>query len=305
MSTQPKRKIDGQYVPHLRELIESPAWRALSLSGRRVLDRIEIEYLRHGGKDNGRLPVTFEDFVAYGMDRHAIAPGIRELEDLGIIEITQHGHAGNAEFRRPNHFRLNYLPGGGAAATHEWRRFTTVEAAKAVASSARKRRAAPRKLRRTRRYRKQNPSGGFSQISVGKTPTTVVGKTPTGSFGGENPHYILDAIQARGTGTEGDGTEAAACGPDTASPSRDLACHRAPSLRRRRRLAGGDPPPPRNPFRRAPMTTPHQPLMHRPRGPAGRSGPRRRLLKKEGVDFVRATGAVVATGIGMLKGSTL
>jgi hypothetical protein len=218
MSTQPKRKIDGQYVPHLRELIESPAWRVLSLSARRVLDRIEIEYLRHGGKDNGRLPVTFENFMAYGIDRHAIAPAMRELDDLGIAKITQHGRAGNAEFRRPNHFRLTYLSGPGeAAATHEWRGFTTAEAAKAASSFARKRKAS-RHQKQNRRHQKQNPSGGFSQISVGKTPTTVVGKTPTETPSGENPHYFLDAIHSSAMGSERGGDEAAASEPGVATP---------------------------------------------------------------------------------------
>jgi hypothetical protein len=62
-----KRKISGQYVPHLRELIEAPAWRVLSLSARRLLDRIEIEHVRHGGQEKGQLAVTFDDFAKYGI----------------------------------------------------------------------------------------------------------------------------------------------------------------------------------------------------------------------------------------------
>jgi hypothetical protein len=56
-----------------------------------VLARIEIELADHGGMDNGKLIVTFEQFVEYGIERHAIAPAIRELEALGFIEITEHG----------------------------------------------------------------------------------------------------------------------------------------------------------------------------------------------------------------------
>jgi hypothetical protein len=46
-------------------MIKSPAWSVLSLSARRVLDRIEIEHADHGGNDNGRLPVTYDDFERY------------------------------------------------------------------------------------------------------------------------------------------------------------------------------------------------------------------------------------------------
>ena len=53
-----------------------------------MLSRIEIEFLHHGGKDNGKLPVTYEQFVEYGMDRAGIAPAIRETEALGFIEVS-------------------------------------------------------------------------------------------------------------------------------------------------------------------------------------------------------------------------
>jgi hypothetical protein len=59
------QSIGGQFAPRLIEMLESPAYRALSLSARRVLDRIEIELAHHGGRDNGGLPVTYHDFEAY------------------------------------------------------------------------------------------------------------------------------------------------------------------------------------------------------------------------------------------------
>ena len=69
-------------------MIKSPAWSVLSLSARRVLDRIEIEHADHGGYDNGRLPVTYDDFEHYGIHRHSIAAAIRETVALGFAEIT-------------------------------------------------------------------------------------------------------------------------------------------------------------------------------------------------------------------------
>jgi hypothetical protein len=100
----------------------------LSLSARRILDRIEIENADHGGVDNGKLPVTFDDFVRYGIHRHAIAPAIREAVALGFLEVTETRRAGNAEWRKPNLFRLTYRETKHGAPTHEWKKIAAEEA---------------------------------------------------------------------------------------------------------------------------------------------------------------------------------
>jgi hypothetical protein len=94
-----RNAISGQFAPRLIEMLESPAYRALSVSGHLVVSRIEIELGHHGGNDNGRLPVTTDDFVAYGMHRSSVAPALREAEALGFIRVTERGRAGNAEHR--------------------------------------------------------------------------------------------------------------------------------------------------------------------------------------------------------------
>jgi hypothetical protein len=129
------RKIEGQFIPRLLAMIESPAYRALSLSAHRCLTRIEAEHLHHGGKENGQLPVTYCHFREYGIDGHAIAPALRELEALGFIQITEHGVAGNSAHRAPNKFRLTYIHSGRAMATHEWRQIKTIEEAHAIAKT--------------------------------------------------------------------------------------------------------------------------------------------------------------------------
>src|SRR5262245_58397528 len=128
-------------------MLESPAWRALSLSGRRVIDRIEIELAHHGGNDNGSLPVTFDDFIAYGIHHNCIAPAIREAEALGFIKVTERGRGGNAEYRLPNKFFLTfaYSRTKGAEPTHDWRKIKTLEDAMAIAGAARKSRNHTRK----------------------------------------------------------------------------------------------------------------------------------------------------------------
>jgi len=171
-----RTQIDGQFAARLIEMLESPPYRVLSLSARRVLDRLEIELARHGGMDNGRLPVTFDDFEAYGMDRHAIAPAIQELVALGFVEVTERGRAGNAEWRKPNLFRLTYQPTKDADRTHDWRRVPTVEKAAAIARAARNQSAKKQKP-----VGVNNPHGGQNPHPgpVLKTTTTAHGAKPT------------------------------------------------------------------------------------------------------------------------------
>jgi hypothetical protein len=85
----------------------------------------------------GKLPVTFDQFVEYGIHRHSIGPGLREVRALGFVEITEHGRAGNAEWRRPNLFRLTYRRVGNARPTDEWRNIRTIEQAETIARAAR------------------------------------------------------------------------------------------------------------------------------------------------------------------------
>jgi hypothetical protein len=163
LKTNARLKIGAQFVAHTIEMLESPAWGVLSQSARRILDRIEIEHMRHGAVENGRLPVTFDDFANYGVERHAISPAIRELEALGLIEITQRGRAGNADFRQPNIFRLTYLHKyqSGQPATHEWRQIETIEDAQTRARNA-----------RHTKGKKQNPSAGKPTYTSAGKPTT-------------------------------------------------------------------------------------------------------------------------------------
>lgn len=130
-------RISGQFASRLIELLESPAWRTLSLSARRVIERIEIELAHHGGNDNGRLPVTYQNFCDYGIAYKAIAPAVREAAALGFIEVTEKGRAGNAEFRSPSLFRLTFVP-QRYGNTHEWRKIATMEDAEHLAREARR-----------------------------------------------------------------------------------------------------------------------------------------------------------------------
>jgi hypothetical protein len=167
-------QIGGQFAPRLIEMLESYAYRALSLSAHRVLSRVEIELARHGGNDNGNLPVTYADFQAYGIDRHAIRPAINEAIALGFLEITECGTAGNREFRSPNKFRLTYRPARGVPGdgSHEWRLFSSIEDAMNTARLARTGRFdRAHKPPNRGEPQKQKTSVGKRHVSVGETHT--------------------------------------------------------------------------------------------------------------------------------------
>ena len=133
------KPYSGQFAGRLVEMLESPAYRVLSVSAHRALSRIEVEHAHHGGEANGKLPVTYEHFEEYGMDRHAIAPALRELVALGFIEVTEPGCAGNAGARQVSLYRLTYRGSEGVLSdgSHEWRRITTMTEARNIAVAAR------------------------------------------------------------------------------------------------------------------------------------------------------------------------
>ena len=190
-----RNKISGQFSWRLIEMLELPAYLVLSLSAHRILDRIEIELAHHGGQDNGRLPVTFADFVAYGIDRHAIALAVREVDALGFARITERGRAGNAEFRTPNKFALTYRATKDAPATDDWKRIATIEEAQAIAKAARE------PIKRPRLRKTESQWGYPHHFGVGnphRKPKPPVRETPTTGQVRKPPLLSI----SRGGGTE-------------------------------------------------------------------------------------------------------
>jgi hypothetical protein len=134
-----RNSISGQFAARIIEMLESPAYRVLSRSAHMVISRVEIELAHHGGNDNGKLPITTEDFIAYGMDRSSVAPAIREAEALGFISLER-GRGGNAEYRTPSLFGSTFSQHRNSRCsppTDDWRRIKTVEEAEQIARVAR------------------------------------------------------------------------------------------------------------------------------------------------------------------------
>src|SRR5262249_33288187 len=151
------------------ELVTSPAFRVLSLSAHRALARIELELRQHAGNGNGKLIVTKEQFIDYGLHQDAIAPALRELDALGIAIITVHGRGGNAEHNQPNRFLLNYMCGAVDAhdlITDSWKRFKTLEEAAKVAAEARKAKDPQKVTYGRRNHRRKNFSRPWKSCLV-------------------------------------------------------------------------------------------------------------------------------------------
>jgi hypothetical protein len=157
------------------------------------LDRVEIELADHGGRDNAKLPVTYDDFERYGIHRHAVGPAIRETVALGFLVVTEVGRAGNADWRKPNLFRLTYRD-TNYGPTNEWEKIETDEHADALARAARA--ALPRKTKSQWR-RTPNVSGENRhrkrQMHGAETTTTAHGaeSTTTLDISGRNGDILV------------------------------------------------------------------------------------------------------------------
>ena len=118
-------------------LLESAAFSVLNLAEHKMLLRIEIEAGRHGGNDNGKWPVTFEQFEDYGIRRALIAGSRRALVALGLITFTPGFGAKAADQRRPNLFGLTYRHVNSDPPVNTWRRIKDIDDAERIAADAR------------------------------------------------------------------------------------------------------------------------------------------------------------------------
>ncbi len=161
------------WISYPRSMLESCALRALGHTAIRVMHRIELEHMAHGGAENGKLIVTYDQFEEYGVSRNSVGPAIRELVALGFLEITEKGIASN-ENGRPNRFRLTYVNmKSREQPTNEWKRVMTTEEADRLAKEARAekdQRACALGSRGARaRLKKQN---SVTTSDTGSVPTT-------------------------------------------------------------------------------------------------------------------------------------
>lgn len=119
-----------------REMLESPAWAALSIHARRIIDRVLVEHMAHGGTQNGALPVSYADIEALGLRRNRIASAIAEAVALGFLDHERGRAAGGAARGHVQVFRLTWLrTGDGEPATNRWKALGAFEAAERAAAA--------------------------------------------------------------------------------------------------------------------------------------------------------------------------
>jgi hypothetical protein len=220
-ATVRRNRLSEQWAAYPIEMLQSPAYRALSLSACRVLHRIEIELAAHGGNDIERLPVTKADFVEYGISPRLVASAIREAEALGFIRITQRGRGGNAEHRKENQFFPTYLVGRNRALapSHDWRQINTLEEAKQIACAARANKNPNAVAWGNSTWRKIKNRA--HKVGLKPSPQSVLenGKSPSPQSGPTGPgHKVvpLSIFRPGGGGVEGGETTSAQTEPKVA-----------------------------------------------------------------------------------------
>ena len=183
--------IKGAWVPRPLEMLRSPAWRALSGPAKSVIERLEIEHMAHGGKNNGQLICTYQDFADHGIRYKSIAPAIRQTVDHGIVKVPRPGWR-SANHGTPAHYCLTYLPVGDAPPTDEWKQISP-NARRPLKRYVRKAAAKP--------HRKNQKLGGENAPTPCRgenapTPRGENAPTPTPHPRGENAPTFYNSIQS-------------------------------------------------------------------------------------------------------------
>jgi len=105
------------------QMLESPAYRTLSGNAMKAFARILIEHRAHGGFENGKLTVTHQDFIEYGVSRGYVGDAVDELEYKGLIRVKR-GRSG-AGTPHASIYTLTYVGDyEGAPPTNDWRNCT-------------------------------------------------------------------------------------------------------------------------------------------------------------------------------------
>lgn len=140
----------GGWAWFTRELINSPAFRALTNNGSKVIFRLLEEHMAHGGFENGLLIVTHKQFEAYGIRLASVADAIREAEYLGFITVDRGiAYKGGHE---PNTYRLTWIGDfRDAAPTNNWKGIGEPQIA--VWKERKKQEAAQKQARKTKKAR--------------------------------------------------------------------------------------------------------------------------------------------------------
>ncbi|MBG0797171.1 hypothetical protein IYX23_05650 [Methylocystis sp. L43] len=88
------------------DVMESPAWRSLSINARRIMDRLLLENFRHMGVENGKLRVSVRQFEECGVAMRLAKSAIAELVDGGLVAVMPGAASGS--LAPPNLYRITF-----------------------------------------------------------------------------------------------------------------------------------------------------------------------------------------------------
>jgi hypothetical protein len=100
------RRVAGHFTTIPASLFASTAYQVLSHTALRIFALMAAaEADVHSG--DGRVGLSYDNFVERGIHRHAVAPALRELEAVGAAKRVWKGHGGeNAASSSVSFYRL-------------------------------------------------------------------------------------------------------------------------------------------------------------------------------------------------------
>lgn len=119
MSTKSQRPPAGRPWAWITlELVESDAWRSMSINTFKFINFLWREHMRHGGAENGKLKAPQHQLQAYGIGARYITDTIAQADQLGLVDCERHGE------RTASTYALTRLPTcDGRDPSNRWRTY--------------------------------------------------------------------------------------------------------------------------------------------------------------------------------------
>jgi hypothetical protein len=92
------------FVKLPRHVIESDAWRSLSINARRFVDFLMLEHMRRAGARNGKLLAPRRQLEPAGIGAQYVSAAIEEMTSRGLVLVKR------GSGRQPNTYTLVWLP---------------------------------------------------------------------------------------------------------------------------------------------------------------------------------------------------
>jgi hypothetical protein len=96
-------------------MLQSAAWRSLTLNARRFIDFLLIEHMRHAGTANGDLFATYDQLNKFGINKKQIRDAIARAERVGLVDTRKGAR------RMATRYTLTWLPVSNAPPTDRWK----------------------------------------------------------------------------------------------------------------------------------------------------------------------------------------